>query len=160
MEKEIKIVPPPGYVIDEKNSTLECIKFKRKSTYENVAEKLFANTEVYYSDKRGIVINSYTTEGSEAITDKNNSTSPAQVKKLLALNMLINVAKYLNGDWTPDFCNRQEEKCCIVLHKNRVVIRQGLSWCFGIPYFKTPELAEQAIEILGEEMIKTALSCV
>lgn len=27
-EKELKIVPPEGYVIDKENSTLECIKFK------------------------------------------------------------------------------------------------------------------------------------
>lgn len=28
MDKEIKIVPPEGYKIDEENSTFECIKFK------------------------------------------------------------------------------------------------------------------------------------
>lgn len=30
MEKEVKIIPPKGYVIDKENSTLECIKFKPK----------------------------------------------------------------------------------------------------------------------------------
>jgi hypothetical protein len=30
MEKEVKIIPPEGYEIDRKNSTLECIKFKEK----------------------------------------------------------------------------------------------------------------------------------
>lgn len=28
--KELKIIPPEGYEIDTKNSTLECIKFKKK----------------------------------------------------------------------------------------------------------------------------------
>lgn len=28
MEKEIKIIPPEGYKIDEENSTFDCIKFK------------------------------------------------------------------------------------------------------------------------------------
>lgn len=27
-EKELKVVPPKGYEIDEENSTFECIKFK------------------------------------------------------------------------------------------------------------------------------------
>lgn len=29
-EKELKIIPPEGYEIDRENSTLECIKFKKK----------------------------------------------------------------------------------------------------------------------------------
>ena len=28
MEKELKIVPPEGYMVDKENSTFECIKFK------------------------------------------------------------------------------------------------------------------------------------
>lgn len=28
MEKEVKIVPPAGYMVDKENSTFECIKFK------------------------------------------------------------------------------------------------------------------------------------
>lgn len=28
MEKEVKIVPPEGYTVDEENSTFDCIKFK------------------------------------------------------------------------------------------------------------------------------------
>ena len=31
MEKEIKIVPPEGYKIDQENSTFDCIKFKHIS---------------------------------------------------------------------------------------------------------------------------------
>lgn len=30
-EKELKIIPPEGYEIDKENSTLECIKFKKKT---------------------------------------------------------------------------------------------------------------------------------
>lgn len=28
MEKEVKIIPPEGYMVDKENSTFECIKFK------------------------------------------------------------------------------------------------------------------------------------
>jgi hypothetical protein len=30
MEKELKIIPPDGYEIDQQHSTLDCIKFKEK----------------------------------------------------------------------------------------------------------------------------------
>lgn len=40
--KELKIILPPGYIIDEENSTFECIKFKsKKLIYEDVANALF-----------------------------------------------------------------------------------------------------------------------
>lgn len=90
---------------------------------------------------------------------KNNATSKKQLEKLLAINMLMNIAKCLNGNWQPNWNNYAEYKYSIYyshmhdkLSVNDVYTTQSQSI-----YFKTKELAQQAIEILGEETIKLAL---
>lgn len=93
--KEIKINVPEGYEIDKENSTFECIKFKsvKKLTYEDVARKLFNNI-CYYTNERGKII--APTGFSIVREDKNNATNKKQLERLLALNQLLNIAKYYN----------------------------------------------------------------
>lgn len=94
--KEIKIKVPEGYEIDKENSTYECIKFKpikKELTYKDVVEELFSNT-CYYTNARGkIVAPIGPIIGKE---DKNYATSKEQLKRLLALNQLLNIAEYYN----------------------------------------------------------------
>ena len=93
-------------------------------------------------------------------TCKNNATSRKQLEKLLAINMLMNVAKYRNDGWQPDWSKEEEGKYYIQIEnvsKNLGIDCTGL-FNSAIVYFKSEELAEQAIEILGEETIKLALS--
>lgn len=72
----------------------------------------------------------------------------------------MNIAKYLNGDWKPDWENNNEKKYAMTLDKNNKAIWIECNYCVnkGMAYFKTEELAQKAIEILGEETIKLALS--
>lgn len=92
--KELKIQVPEGYEIDKENSTFECIKFKQKDiTYEDVCNVLFSSGTGYYTDQYG-VINFYTI-GSNKF-DANNAPNGQQLKKLLALNQLLNIAEYYN----------------------------------------------------------------
>lgn len=94
--KEIKIKVPEGYEIDKENSTFDCIKFKpikKELTYKDVVEELFSNT-CYYTNARGkIVAPIGLIIGKE---DKNYAISKEQLKRLLALNQLLNIAKYYN----------------------------------------------------------------
>ena len=56
MEKEMKIVPPKGYEIDEENSTFECIKFKpieKDLDYVDIMSNLIRPSDKMY------YINSY-----------------------------------------------------------------------------------------------------
>ena len=95
--KEIKINVPEGYEIDEKNSTFECIKFKsikKELTYEDVAERLFDGTGLYfYITSNGGVL---PLAGIEDKNDKTNAPNRKQLKRLLALNQLLNIADYYN----------------------------------------------------------------
>lgn len=82
--------------------------------------------------------------------------SDLQIKKLEAINKMLVVAKYLNGDWKPDW-EDGENKYYIYIVKNEITISSFNRCDLSICYFKTKELASQAIEILGEDTIRLAL---
>ena len=156
--KEIKITVPEGYEIDKENSTFECIKFKKKGlTYNDVAEKLFKNKKTYFLGTMSN-IGDYTPEG-HGVYLPNQAPSKKQLQRLLAINKLMNVAKYLNDGWKPDWKDPLKSKWYIIWDNcsNKFEMGYRNSYVGELVYFKTPDLALQAIEILGEEEIKLAL---
>lgn len=138
--KELKIEAPEGYEVDWDNSSNNVIRFKpieNKITYEDIIKKVYPG-KCYYIN--------------------NNQTSCKQLQQLLALNKLMNVAKYLNGDWEPDFTDNTQKwyinydyECLTFCTDFSISYRRNLV------YFKLAKLALQAIEILGKEEIKKAL---
>lgn len=72
----------------------------------------------------------------------------------------MNVAKYLNGDWKPNWKDLDEHKYYIRYYEAPHSLQIGEAFVIysDIVYFKSSKLARQAIEILGEETIKLALS--
>lgn len=97
--KEIKINIPKGYEIDKENSTFECIKFKPSKkyfTYKDICAKLFKEESPgYYVDPNGRV---QVTRAEAFITDPINAPSKKQLERLIALNQLMNIAYYYNGN--------------------------------------------------------------
>lgn len=94
--KELKIQVPEGYEIDKENSTLECIKFKpikKNITYKNVCNKLFKKLNGYFINNWGEPDNFY--YESDKFTP-NSATNKKQLKRILALNQLLNIAEYYN----------------------------------------------------------------
>ena len=93
--KELKIQIPEGYEIDKLNSTPNYIKLKpikKDITYGDICERIFDDNGFYISEVGGI---------KEAASlfyndDKNNATNRKQLKRLLALNQLLNIAEYYN----------------------------------------------------------------
>lgn len=157
--KELKIVPPEGYEIDRENSSIDTIRFKpikKKIKYHNIAEKLFLNKITYFISVNGEI-------GSHMLTENpsraNNATSKQQIEQLLAVNKLMNVAKYLNGDWEPDWNDRHQHKWFIFYDHQLSGLYLAIHYTqrFASVYFKSEELSLQAIEILGEEEVKKAL---
>ena len=150
--KEVKIEVPKGYEIDKENSTFECIKFKpikKAMTYEDVARELF-------KDKNRYITTFSCLKGGKDVT----CASSKQAEKLIAINKLMNVAKYLNGDWKPNWDEVDERKYFIYtcLIDSYISVKSATIHMSDIVYFKSEELARQAIKILGEQTIKTALS--
>lgn len=94
--KEIKIDIPEGYEIDKENSTFECIKLKpikKYITYKDVCDNIFAEKCGYYIGPSGNICD---TTLEEFTYDANNAPREIQLKRLLALNQLMNIAYYYN----------------------------------------------------------------
>lgn len=161
--KEVKIQVPEGYEIDKENSTFKFIKFKpikKVLTYEDVAKELFLDENAYYIGNFGGIGLWHANSGKDAVYP-NICTSEKQTKKLLAINKLMNVAKYLNGEWRPNCEDSSERKYYIEYYDrcNKYSIGSLTSvGNVGQVLFKSEEAAKQAVEILDEETIKLALS--
>ena len=138
--QELKIEAPEGYEVDWDNSSNNVIRFKpikKKVTYADIIKELCSGNCYYIN---------------------NNPTSWKHLQQLLAINKLMNVAKYLNGDLEPDFTDNKYKfyiSYCYDVKKLNIWFKQHTN--DGCVYFKSEELAYQAIEILGEEEVKKAL---
>lgn len=151
---EIKIDVPEGMEVYLENNT---IKFRpiKKSTYEDIAKELFKDKKTYYADE---YCNIKSIDAADiSCYDANNCTSEKQLKKLLAINQLMNVAKYFNGDWQPNWNDDTQNKYCFAIEKDTIVIACRIEINNNIVYFKTTDFARKTIDILGEETIKLAL---
>lgn len=98
--KELKIQVPKGYEIDKDHSTFECIKFKpikKYITYEDVCNTIFVNNDTYFISDRGYIHKGLLPDWDDTILpDRHIATNEKQLKKLLALNQLLNIAEYYN----------------------------------------------------------------
>lgn len=89
--------------------------------------------------------------------DQNNCTTEAQAKRLLAFNKMMNIAKYLNGDWKPDFDGE---------HENWHIGKEGDTFLAmytkyvnkASVYFKSKDIALEAIRLMGEDSLNDLFS--
>ena len=142
---QLTIDIPEGYEIDKENSTFECIKFKpikKYLTYKEIAEKL--NKDICFFIEKG-KIKSYAQYAS--YDNPGVANSYRQIEKILAINQLMNIAKYYNGDWKPDWSNSKENKFCIKFdyHKDRLYVDYNNSIGAGDVFFKNSEDARTVI---------------
>lgn len=152
--KNITITIPDNCEL-EKDGNTYTIVIKEQPTYGDIARELFSHKDVFWITERGSIMSS----GCGRPLDLNNCTSKKQAEKLLAINKLMNVAKYLNGDWQPEWNNGEEDKYYIQIETLTDELHIDCTNLFNrsIVYFKSRKLANKAIEILGEETIKLAL---
>lgn len=161
---EIKIDVPEGMEAYIENNIIKFKSIKKKLNYKDIAKKLFYNKEVYYlypsvaNESNNII--SVRMANIDFICDLVNCTSKKQAQKLLAINQLMNVAKYLNEGWQPDWTNSNEKKYFIYCYPiaRKLDIKTATIHMSDIVYFKSVELAQQAIDILKEDTIILALS--
>ena len=132
-----------------------CIKFKPieiAKTYKEVVDKLFKGGNIEYfinaqSSDKDSIFNQTCVRCVKCCSEK-------QLAKIIAIEKMMNVAKYLNGeDWRPDWWN---ESYFIAIEDGNIKIFVSYSTDLNI-HFKNGELAKQAIDILGEETIRLAL---
>ena len=156
--KQITITVPDNCELKQNGNTYTIVEKEKKLTYEDVARELFFDKTGFYINTHGNMISASAFDDNN-YTEGNNCTSKKQARKLLAINKLMNVAKYLNGDWQPDWNDVNDYKWFIYFSNEYKNLNTDCvhSMQQHFIYFKSNELAQQAIEILGEETIRLAL---
>lgn len=157
---KIEIEIPNDKEIDwEASAKQKHIVFKNKQlTYEDVCKELFKDGYCYIDMWGRTKADGH---NERYVDEPNNATTRHQLEYILAKNKLANVARYLNGDWKPGKTGLGHfDAYVLYVTPNKEYIGyvkiQNCSQNSNV-LFKSTELAEQAIEILGEETIKLAL---
>lgn len=123
-------------------------------TYDDILKKLYLNKKSFWVSS--IEIQSSTT-GECSYNDMNNCTSMAQAKRMLAFNKLMNIAKYLNGGWKPDFCS-SEKKWAIREEFGNFEPAFSVTENGAKVYFKSEYATEEAIRLMGEKSLNDLFS--
>lgn len=160
-ENELTIEIPDGKIVDwdESKKQNKIVLKDKQLTYKEICKKLFVNKEFFFTNNTGVIESSSPVSEEYLINAVNNSTSYHQLECIMAKNMLANVAKYLNGKWNPTNTESVIYYLSMDLDKHIFVTSSSI---YGAHYlsnilFKSKELAQQAIEILGKETVKLAL---
>lgn len=149
----IKIIAPEGMEAYQENDTVKFRKIGEVNNYEDVAKILFKDNIIPViddCDSKGITIRMVKDEYNYPVC----CTSEKQAKKLLAINKLMNVAKYLNTVSKVS----STKYFYIYIDCNQLCIGRLRDISHMDIWFNDIELAEKAIKILGEDTIKLALS--
>lgn len=123
-------------------------------TYDDICKELFLDKKIYWNYIR-TVNSGVANEGN--YDDNDNCTSEAQVKRLIAFNKLQNIAKYLNGYWKPDF-DGNHKIWSICKDGDTFVAMYTMTLNKASVFFKNEGLANEAIEIMGEESLNDLFS--
>ena len=159
-ENELTIEIPHAKTVDwdESKKQNKIVLKDKQLTYSDVCRKLFLGYGWFFTDAEGGI---HHTLGGDAYSCANHSATKHQLKCILAKNKLANVAKYLNGEWKP--WHDKSIASIVVLMETKTgvspceVINGSCASDCGSVWFKSKDLARQAIEILGEETVKLAL---
>jgi hypothetical protein len=121
---QLTIDIPEGMEIDLENSNLAkgIVKFKKKYiTYDDILQ-------AYATDFGGLRVPNHC------------------IDRILAISQLMNIAKYYNEDWEPDWNNQDEYKYFIICNRGTYKVDHGwTSICSNI-YFKNKKDAQAVID--------------
>lgn len=132
---QLTINIPEGMEIDLENSDLAkgIVKFKKKNiTYEDILQ---AYTIQY---------------GSLVVSSRN-------IDKLLAVSKLMDIAKYYNGDWKPNWNNLNDCKYHIIYNGEYDTYEVDYSYIYSNIYFKNKE---DAIAVINNPNFRDILDAV
>ncbi len=132
--------------IEELKAFIE--KEDKPKTYDDVAREMFYNKRNYYTTYHDVVDSIVV---KDSFSSSIYSTTELQQRKLQAINKLMNVAKYLNEGWVFEK-GKPGTYICESLRFQQIDKNAGEI------FFKDEDTAKQAIQILGEETIKLALT--
>ena len=118
---QLTIDIPEGMEIDLENSDLAkgIVKFKKKDiTYDDILQ---------VTDSVKLIVSTYC------------------IDKILAISQLMNIAKYYNGDWKPNWNNLNDCKYHIIYSNGTYAVDYGYICIYSNIYFKNREDAQAVI---------------
>ncbi len=125
-------------------------------TYDDISKKLFLKKDTFFVVGKDIASSK---AHDENYNDFDNCTSAAQAKRMAAFNKLQNIAKYLNGDWKPKFDGNTELWDINVAYDSEEYIPcSSVVYNNGMVYFKSEQLANEAIRLMGEDSLNDLFS--
>ena len=135
---QLTIKIPEGMEVDVEKSNLKAgvIKFRKK--------------EIYYADILSILAD-------KDVDSVDIKVPEIIVGKIIALDRLMTIAKYYNGDWETDWSNSREYKYFIIYNNNDNTYIVDYHWKYirNDIYFKN---REDAITIINNPNFKSILS--
>lgn len=124
---QLTIDIPEGMEIDIENSDLAkgIVRFKQSSTitYEDIADTLKLGKNC-----KSIIV------------------SESNAYKLINLSRLMNIAKYYNGDWKPDWSDQNKYKYYIIYNGNTYTVDYSWTAIYNNIYFKNKKDAQAVID--------------
>lgn len=124
-------------------------------SYDDVLKELFLDKIAYWV---GIPKIYTATIGRANYNDLNNCTSYTQAKRIVAFNKLQNIAKYLNEGWTPDFTDGTQNWFIAEGYFGEYKAKFTYSDNYGVVFFKSNCLANEAIRLMGEDSLNDLFS--
>lgn len=138
-------------------------------TYDDILKELYFDKTAYWVNSTYISSAKARELSYNAI---NNCTTHAQAKRMIAYNKLMNIAKYLNKEWEPNFDDTLQEKFYIsytgdepesdfpvdLLKSYQVYCKVDEPVYESSIYFKTDKLAYEAIRLMGKESLNDLFS--
>ena len=121
---QLTIDIPEGMEIDLENSDLAkgIVKFKKRNiTYDDILQVCPTNFS-------GLRIRIHC------------------IDKILAISQLMNIAKYYNKDWEPDWSNQNEYKYSIIYNRNTYKVDHNWTTISSNIYFKNKDDAQYVID--------------
>lgn len=126
-------------------------------TYDDILEELYFDKNAYWVGGENNLF-----EGNQGIVnykDAINCTTPNQAKRLRAFNKLQNIAKYINGDWKPNFDGHTKNwSINKEINSNVYTILYSDKCNEGSVYFKSEGLANFAASLMGKESLNDLFS--
>lgn len=124
-------------------------------SFDEIMKSLFYNKVAWYVDMFGKVKSNKTT----LYMDRNNCTSQEHIEKWLCINDLINISKGLNGDWEVDWSDLNQVKFCLEVKRNGQIMPIKVTDIkFSFVYFKSEDVANNAISIIGTKKLEVIFS--
>lgn len=127
-------------------------------TYSDIQKKIFKEKDYYWLNGTGqIKFQSQYDVNNHEYYHHVNAVTENQLKKLVAINKLMTVQKYIEHGWQPDWNNRDQEKYQIMIQNNDITTGYVTSLCTSPVFFSSRNNAQKVIKILGDDTIKRAL---